>query len=152
MANTYTQLYIHIIIVVKGRQNQIAVENKSEFYKYITETVQNKDNKLIAINGGLDHIHILVSLNPKQSISDLVKDIKLSASDLINSKKWLIGKFYWQEGFAAFSVSKSKILDLIEYINNQEIHHKKKTFKEEYLGFLNKYGINYDERYIFSDN
>jgi putative transposase len=152
MANTYTQLYIHIIVVVKGRQNQISLENKTELYKYITGTVQNKGHKLIAVNGGFDHIHILVSLNPKQSISDLVKDIKLSSSDLINGKKWLAGKFYWQEGFAAFSVSKSNILDLIEYINNQEIHHRKKSFKEEYIGFLNKYGINFDERFIFSDN
>jgi putative transposase len=104
MANTYSQLYIHIIIVVKGRQNQIKSKNKDELYKYITGTVQNKKNKLIVINGVNDHIHILISINPKQSISDLVKDIKLSSSEFINSKHWLKGKFYWQEGFFSFKI------------------------------------------------
>jgi putative transposase len=152
MANTYTQLYIHIIIVVKGRQNQINKENKDELYKYITGTIQNKQNKLIALNGESNHIHILISINPKQSISDLVKDIKLSSSEFINSKNWIKGKFYWQEGFGAFSVSKSKIMDLIEYIKNQENHHRKKSFKEEYIGFLKKYNVEFDERYIFSED
>lgn len=151
MGNTYTQLYIHIIIVVKGRGNQISKEYRTELYKYITGTVQNKHNKMISINGVSNHIHLLISINPKQSISDLVKDIKLSSSEFINSKNWLKGKFYWQEGFGAFSVSKSKIKDIITYIENQEEHHKKISFRDEFIKFLKKYEIDYDEKYIFTD-
>jgi putative transposase len=152
MPNTYTQLYNHIIIVVKGRQNQISEEKRVELYKYLTGTIQNKNNKLIAINGTGNHIHILVSMNPKQSLSELVKDIKLSSSDFINRSKWLKGKFYWQEGFAAFSVSKSGIDKVIKYLNNQENHHRKKTFREEFIEFLEKYEVEYDDRYIFKDD
>jgi putative transposase len=152
MANTYTQLLIHIIIVVKGRQNQIAKENSSELYKYITGVIQSKKNKLLAINGTQNHTHILIGINPSQSLSVLVKDIKLASSALISKKNWLKGKFYWQEGFGAFSVSKSKLKDVIRYIENQEIHHKKISFKEEFIIFLKKYEVKYDERYIFTDD
>jgi putative transposase len=152
MANTYTQLLIHIIIVVKGRQNQIAKENRGELYKYITGVIQSKKNKLLAINGTQNHAHILIGINPSQSLSVLVKDIKLASSDLISKKNWLKGKFYWQEGFGAFSVSKSKLKDVIRYIENQEIHHKKISFKEEFIIFLKKYEVDYDERYIFTDD
>lgn len=152
MSNTFTQIYIHIIIVVKGKQNQISPEHKDELYKYIAAFVESKQHKLIAINGGAEHVHILACMNPNQSISDFINEIKFSASDFIDRKKWNSVNFEWQEGFVAFSVSKTRILDLIEYINKQEKHHEKKSFKEEYLGFLKKYGINFDESFIFSEN
>ncbi|MDR7369867.1 IS200/IS605 family transposase [Flavobacterium aquidurense] len=132
MANTYTQLYIHIIFAVKGRQNLISANWKNEIYKYITGIITNKEQKLIAINGMPDHIHILIGLKPDKSISDLVRDIKSNSSKFINDRKWINGKFEWQTGFGAFSYSHSQLTNVIKYIQRQEEHHKNKTFKEEY--------------------
>jgi putative transposase len=120
-------------------------------YKYITGVVQNNSHKLLAINGMPDHIHILIGLRPAQSISDLMKDVKQSSSKWINDNKLASGHFEWQEGYGAFSYSKSQINQVINYIQNQEIHHKKKTFKEEYLDFLEKFEIDYDEKFIFKE-
>lgn len=122
---------------------------KDELYKYITGIVQNNNHKLVAINGMPDHIHILIGMRPTQSVSDLLQDIKGSSSKWINEKKFLKNKFEWQEGFGAFSYGKSQIKDVITYIENQEEHHKKRTFREEYLAFLEKFEVEYDERYIF---
>ena len=151
MANTYTQLYIHIVFAVKGRQNLISKIWKDELYKYITGIVINEGQKLIAINGMPDHIHILVGSKPNKALSDLVRDIKANSSRFINEKKWISGKFEWQTGFGAFSYSHSQLTNVINYIQNQEEHHKKKTFKEEYVDFLKAFDIDYNNQYLFDD-
>lgn len=138
MANTYTQLFVQIIFAVKGRQNLISREWKDELYKYITGIVSNKNQKMICINGVQDHVHILIGLKADKSISDLVRDIKSNSSDFINKKGFIKGKFNWQKGFGAFSYSNSQMDRVVRYIMNQENHHHKKTFKEEYIEFLKK--------------
>jgi putative transposase len=149
MANTYTQLYIHLVFAVKGRENLIPREHKEELQKYITGIIQNHKHKLIAIENEPDHIHILVGLKPDQSISDLVKHIKASSTLWLNEQSWMTRHFCWQEGFGAFSYSRSQLDRVIAYIANQEAHHKKHTFREEYIALLEAFGIPYDERYLF---
>lgn len=151
MANTYTQLYIHIIFAVKGRQNLISNNIKEELYKYITGIVTNEEQKLIAINGMPDHIHVFIGLKPNKSLSDLVRDMKANSSRFINEKQWMNGKFEWQTGFGAFSYSHSQLTNVINYIQNQEEHHKIKTFKEEYIEFLKSFDIEFEENYIFKE-
>lgn len=149
MANTYTQIYIQIVFAVKGRQNLISKENREELHKFISGIVSNRGQKLFAVFAMPDHVHILVSMSPNVSISDLVRDIKAGSSKFINDSKWINGKFNWQEGYGAFSYSKSSVDKVVKYILNQEEHHKKKTFKDEYLGFLEKFEIEYDSKYLF---
>ena len=149
MANTYTQLYIHIVFAVKFRAGLISSSWKNELYKYITGIVSGNKQKLMMINGMEDHVHILISLNADGSISDLVRDIKAGSSKWINEQRLVPRKFEWQKGFGAFSISKSHIHKTVQYIINQEQHHKKKTFVEEYIEFLNAYEIPYDPKYIF---
>ncbi len=149
MANTFTQIYIQIVFAVKGRQNLIASSRREELHKYITGIVQNRDQKMLSIFAMPDHIHILVGLKARLSISDLVRDIKTGSSKYINDNHWVMGKFNWQEGFGAFSYSKSHIDNVVKYILNQEEHHKAKSFKEEYIEFLEKFDIEYDEKYLF---
>ena len=149
MANTYSQIYIQIVFAVKGRQNLIAKENREELHKFITGIVTNREQKLLAIFAMPDHVHILVGLKPSISISDLVRDIKAGSSKFINDSKWIKGKFNWQEGFGAFSYSKSNLDNVVKYILNQEERHQKKTFKNEYLDFLEKFEIEYDSKYLF---
>ena len=151
MANTYSQIYIHIVFAVKGRQNLISKNWKDELYKYNTGIVTNEGQKLIAINGIPDHIHILIGLKPNKALSDLVRDIKANSSRFINEKKWINGKFEWQAGFGSFSYSHSQLTNVINYIQNQEEHHKKKTFKEEYVDFLKAFDIDYNNQYLFDD-
>ncbi|MFH6986365.1 IS200/IS605 family transposase [Flavobacterium collinsii] len=151
MANTYSQLYIHIVFTVKGRQNLISKNWKAEIYKYITGIISNKGQKLITINGMPDHIHILIGLKPDKSISDLVRDIKANSSKFISEKKWINGKFEWQNGFGAFSYSHSHLTNIIKYIENQEEHHKTRTFKEEYIGFLKLFDVDFKNEYLFDD-
>ncbi|RDV15446.1 IS200/IS605 family transposase [Pontibacter diazotrophicus] len=150
MANTYTQLYIQIVFAVKGRENLISKEHKEELQKYITGIVQQRNCKLIAIHCMPDHCHILVGLRPDIPLSDLVRDIKANSSKFIKDKEWVRGNFEWQEGFGAFSYAHSQLQDVIQYILNQEEHHKKRTFKEEYLAFLEKFEVEYNEKYLFS--
>ena len=149
MPNTYSQIYIQIVFTVKGRENLIKKTNREELHKLITGIIKNRDQKLLSIFAMPDHVHLLVGMKPNISISDLVRDIKAGSSKFINDSKWVNGKFNWQEGFGAFSYSKSQIDNVIKYILNQEEHHKKETFKEEYFGFLNKFEIDYDEKYLF---
>lgn len=151
MANTYSQLYIHIVFAVKGRQNLISTIWKDEVYKYITGIITNKDQKLIAINGMPDHIHILIGLKPDKSISDLVRDIKANSSKFINDKKWINGKFEWQTGFGAFSYGHSQLTNVIKYIENQQEHHKKRTFKEEYMEFLKLFHVDFKNESLFEE-
>ncbi len=151
MANTYTQIHMHFVFAVKFRHGIIQPKWKDNLYKYITGIVQNNNHKLLEINGMPDHIHILIGLRPSQSISDLMKDVKQGSSLWINENKLTREHFEWQEGYGAFSYSKSQIDRVIHYIQNQEEHHKKKTFRQEYLDFLQKFEIEYDEKYIFKE-
>jgi putative transposase len=151
MANTYTQIHIHFVFAVKFRDGIIQSKWKEDLYKYMSGIIQNNNHKLLAINGMSDHIHILIGLRPAQSISDLMKEVKQSSSKWINQNKLTNGHFEWQEGYGAFSYSKSQINQVVSYIQNQELHHKKKTFKEEYLDFLKKFEIDYDEKFIFKE-
>jgi REP element-mobilizing transposase RayT len=149
MANTYTQIYIHVVFAVQGRQNLIPKEHKEELHKYITGIVQNKGQKLIAINSMPDHAHVFIGMKPNIALSDLVRDIKNNSSGFINEKKWVRGKFNWQKGFGAFSYGHSQIDAVVKYIINQEKHHAKKTFHEEYVEMLKKFAVEYDEKYLF---
>ncbi|HHT9107780.1 MAG TPA: IS200/IS605 family transposase [Candidatus Wunengus sp. YC63] len=149
MANTYSQIYIHIIFAVRGRGNLISNNHKDELYKYITGIIQNKEQKLICINGMPNHIHIFIGMKPDIAISDLVRDVKHFSTNFINDKKWVSGKFYWQEGFGAFSYSNSQIDKVVKYIQNQERHHIKISFKEEYLKILKSFNVEYNEKYLF---
>jgi putative transposase len=149
MANTYSQIYIQIVFAVKGRENLISKENREELHKFITGIVSNRDQKLLAIFAMPDHVHIFLGMKPSISISDLVRDIKAGSSKFINDSKWINRKFNWQEGFGAFSYSRSHIDNVVKYILNQEEHHNKKTFREEYLDFLEKFEIEYDQKYVF---
>ncbi len=151
MANTYSQLYIQIVFAVKGRQNLISSKWKDEIYKYITGIITNQKQKLIAINGMPDHIHILVGIKPDISLSDLVRDIKSNSTKFINEQKWINGKFEWQTGFGAFSYSHSQLNNVIKYIQNQEQHHKTRTFKEEYIEFLKLFNIDFKNEYLFEE-
>ncbi|MGE0635103.1 MAG: IS200/IS605 family transposase [Bacteroidia bacterium] len=148
MANTFSQIYIHAVFAVKGRQNLIHKWN-DELYKYICGIVNGNKEKIYAINGMPDHIHLLLSIKPDCKLSDLMRDIKASSSKWINTKNFVRGKFQWQEGFGAFSVSQSQLDIVIAYIDNQEKHHSKKSFKQEYIDLLKKYQIEYDEKYVF---
>lgn len=151
MANTYTQIHIHFVFAVKFRNGIIQSEWKDSLYKYITGIIQNNGHKLLSINGMPDHIHILIGIRPSQSVSDLMKDVKQGSSLWINENKLAKCHFEWQEGYGAFSYSKSQIPSIINYIQNQELHHKNKTFREEYLEFLEKFEIEFDERFIFKE-
>jgi len=149
MANTYTQIYIHVVFAVEGRQNLIPPEHNDELQKFITGIVSGQRQKLIAINNMPDHLHLLVGLRPDSSLSDLVRDIKAGSSKFIKEKRWVAGRFSWQEGFGAFSYSRSQLGTVIRYIENQQRHHAKKSFREEYVELLERFGVDYDAKYIF---
>lgn len=149
MANTYSQVYLQLIFAVKGRYSLIPVKHNDKLQKYITGIIQNRNQKLLAINNVSDHIHILIGFGTTISIADLLRDIKAISSKFINEKRWIKGRFEWQEGYGVFSYSRSQIDMVIKYINSQQEHHKKKSFKNEYLDILRKADVNYDERYLF---
>jgi REP element-mobilizing transposase RayT len=149
MPGTFSQLYIQIVFAVKGRENLIHHSWGTELHKYISGIIKGKGQKPIVVNGVADHIHVFVGLRPVMAISDLVRDIKNNSSNFVNEHKFVKGKFAWQEGYGAFSYSHSDIGKVYNYILNQEKHHEKKTFKDEYLDFLNKFEIAYDEKYLF---
>ena len=151
MANTYTQLYFHIVFAVKGRSNYISEQWKDELYKYISGIIANKDQKLMIVNGVPNHIHLLIGTKPNCNLSDLIRDIKANSSKWINEKKFTNFHFEWQTGFGAFTVSQSGVPKVIEYIKNQEEHHRKKTFKEEYVEFLKAYQIDFKDEYLFDE-
>jgi putative transposase len=152
MANTYSQIYNQIVFAVARRENLIKSEWQTELYKYITGIVKNHDQKLIAIGGVENHVHILLGIKPNIALSDLVREIKANSSRFINERNFVRGKFAWQDGFGAFSYSHSHLGDVIRYIKNQEEHHKKMTFKDEYLKFLQSYQIDFDEKYLFDSD
>ena len=149
MSGTFTQIYIQIIFAVKDRESLIKSSWEEELYKYITGIVQNKGQKILAINGISNHIHIFIGMRPSCSISDLVREIKKSTCQLIKDKEFTKNKFQWQEGYGAFSYSHSSVDRVIKYVLNQKEHHKKETFKEEYINFLQKFNVEYKEEYLF---
>jgi len=149
MANTYTQIHIQAVFSVQDKNCIIKKSFENEVYKYITGIIQNNSHKVLAINGMPDHVHIFIGMRPIQSLSDLMQDIRGDSSKWINNKGFVKGKFSWQEGYGAFSYSKSHVDNVIDYIKQQKIHHQRKTFTEEYLEFLDKFDVQYDERYIF---
>jgi len=149
MSNTYSQIYIQIVFAVSGRPNLIPGTKREELQKFISGIIRKRRQKMVSIFCMPDHTHILAGMKPDISLSDMVRDVKAGSSKFINDKKWVKGKFNWQTGFGAFSYSKSQIDTVVKYILNQEVHHKKRTFKEEYLSFLKKFEIEYDEKYLF---
>jgi len=149
MANTYTQIHIQAVFTVQNRECIITDRWRDELYKYITGIVQNNKHKLLAINGMPDHIHILFGLRPSQSLSDLMQDIKGGSSKWINERQFVRGKFSWQEGYGAFSYSKSDLPNVIRYIECQQQHHQKQKFIDEYLCLLNEFEIDYNDEFIF---
>ena len=149
MANTYTQVHIQVVFSVQNRDCLIKQEWKEELHRYMTGIIQNKGHKLLAINGMPDHVHVFFGMRPTQSLSDLMQDIKGDSSKWINKRGLIKGRFSWQEGNGAFSYNKSSVDRVIDYVKNQELHHRKKTFIEEYHELLEKFEVDFDERYLF---
>ena len=149
MPGTFSQIYIHVVFAVKGRDSLILPEWEKRLYRYVTGIVQGKEQKMLAINGMPDHLHFLIGMKPSCSLSDLVREVKKSSNEFIRENKFTKFKFSWQEGFGAFSYSHSQLDNVINYIANQKAHHKKRTFKEEYLDFLEKFNVPFEERYLF---
>ena len=149
MANTYTQLYVQVVFAVEGRQNLIHKENKEELHKYMTGIVTERKQKLLAVHCMPDHAHLLIGWKPSVSLSDVVRDVKNGSTNFINSKRWVSGRFCWQEGFGAFSYGHSQLGPVIRYIHNQERHHARRTFKSEYFTLLRKFDIAFETKYVF---
>ena len=149
MAGTFSQIYIQTIFAVQGRKSLIHPLWEEELYKYITGIVQNKGQKMLAINGVPDHIHFLIGMKPSCCLSDLVREIKKSSNDFIKEKMFTKFKFQWQEGYGSFSYSHSQIDNVIKYIMGQKEHHKKRTFKQEYMEFLKKFAVEFKDEYLF---
>jgi REP element-mobilizing transposase RayT len=150
MAGTFSQIYIQVVFAVKGRQSLILPQWEEELFKYISGIVKNKEQKLLAINGMPDHIHIFIGMKPSCCLSDLVREIKKSSNEFVNEKKFCKSKFSWQEGYGAFSYSHSSLDNVITYIQNQKEHHKKQLFKDEYKEFLDKFQIEHKDEYLFN--
>jgi REP element-mobilizing transposase RayT len=149
MANTFSQIYIQTVFAVSNRQSLIKPEFKEDLYKYVSGIVRNHGQKLIAINGVPDHVHLLIGLRPAMALADLVQEIKADSTNFINKKRWVRGRFSWQEGYGAFSYGHSQLDTIIRYIQNQEKHHSRRTFRDEYLTLLRKFDIAFKEKYVF---
>jgi REP element-mobilizing transposase RayT len=149
MANTYTQIHIQTVFTVQNRHCVISPSWEIELYRYLTGIIQNYGHKVLAINGMPDHIHIFLGMRPNQSLSDLMQQVKGDSSKWINQKGFITGRFSWQEGYGGFSYGRSQIINVIDYIKDQKNHHRKKTFLEEYIEFLEKFEVPFDERYVF---
>ncbi len=149
MPNTYSQIYLQFVFAVKQRQSLIPKEHKEELHKYITGIVQNRKAKMIAVHCMPDHAHLFVGFKPVLSISDFVKEVKVASNEFINDKRWMKHHFNWQEGYGVFSYGHSQIDAVAKYVMNQEQHHQKKTFRQEYLAFLDKFQIPFEEQYLF---
>ena len=149
MAGTFSQIYIQCVFAVKGRRNLMKGTWRENVYKYMAGIIRNKGQKSIIINGVEDHVHLFIGLKPSIALSDLVRDVKNNTSNYINDNNWLPQKFSWQEGYGAFSYSHSHIQSVYQYIQNQETHHRRKTFKEEYMELLEKFEVPFEERFLF---
>lgn len=149
MAGTFSQVYIQVVFAVNGRENLLQKPWRDEVFKYMSGIIKGKNQKPIIVNGVSNHVHLFIGLKPSMAISDLVRDVKNNSSNFINEQRFVRGKFSWQEGFGSFSYSHSQIDQVYQYILKQEEHHRKRTFREEYLDFLHKFEIEYDEKYLF---
>ncbi|MBX7181707.1 MAG: IS200/IS605 family transposase [Bacteroidia bacterium] len=149
MANTFSKIYIQLVLTVKGRQSLINPQWEKDLYKYITGIVQNKGQKMLAINGMPDHLHLFIGMNPDCNLSDLVREIKKSTNVWINTNGLTPSKFYWQIGFGAFSYAESEKSRVIRYIENQKEHHSKKSFQAEFMALLEKFEVPYKKEYLF---
>jgi putative transposase len=149
MANTYSQIYIQVVFAVEGRQNLLRKEHKEELHKYITGIITHQKQKLLAIHCLPDHAHILIGLRPSMALSDLVEEVKAHSAKFISEKRWVPGRFHWQEGYGAFSYGHSQLTTIIRYIQKQEKHHASKSFREEYLQFLQRFEVEHDPKYLF---
>lgn len=149
MANTFSQIYLQFVFAVKHRQRLIPGAHKEELHKYITGLVQNRKAKMLAINCMPDHIHLFVGFQPSVLISDFVKEIKVESNEFINGKSWTRGKFEWQDGYGVFSYAHSQLDAVIKYVLNQEMHHQRATFRQEYLKLLEKFDLQFEERFLF---
>jgi putative transposase len=149
MANTYTQIHLQLIFAVQNRISLIEEKWETQLYKYLTGIIQNHDHKMLIVNGMPDHLHLVIGMRPIQSLSNLMQIVKKDSSKWINDNQFVKGKFSWQEGYGAFSYSKSQLPRLINYVQNQKSHHKKKTFQQEYVDFLDKFEVEYENRYLF---
>lgn len=149
MANTFSQIYLQFVFAVKHRESLIAKEHKEELHRYITGLVQNRKAKMLAIHCMPDHVHLFVGFKPTILIADFVKEIKVESNEFINSKRWVKGKFSWQEGYGVFSYSHSQVDTVVKYVLNQEAHHQKSSFRQEYLELLRRFEITFEEKYVF---
>src|SRR5258705_7644789 len=149
MANTFSQIYIQTVFAVSNRQSLIKPAFKEDLYKYIAGIVKGQGQKLITINGMPDHVHILIGLRPSIALADLVREIKADSTNFINQNKWVHGRFSWQEGYGAFSYGHSQLDTIIRYIQNQEKHHSRRSFRNEYLSLLRKFDVAFEEKYVF---
>jgi len=149
MPGTFSQIYIRYVFAVKGRENLLLNPWREEVFKYMAGIIKGKNHKSTIVNGVTDHVHVFVGLKPAMSISDLIRDVKNNSSNFINENKFVKGKFEWQEGYGAFSYSHSQLDNVYQYILNQEEHHRKTSFKQEYISFLKKFEIEYEEKYLF---
>ena len=149
MANTFSKIYIQTVFAVSSRQSLIRPAFQEDLYKYITGIVTNQGQKLISINGMPDHLHILIGLRPAIALADLVREIKADSTNFINKNKIVRGRFSWQEGYGAFSYGHSQLDTVIRYIQNQEKHHERRSFKNEYFALLRKFDIAFDDKYVF---
>jgi putative transposase len=145
----FTQMYVHLIFAVKNRDAMLNKEIRARVFEYISAIITNMDQKSIIVNGVSNHVHILIGFNSSISISDTVHEIKRSSSLFINKEKLCKGKFAWQEGYGGFTYSRSQLDNVYRYIQNQEKHHEKSSFKSEYVQFLKKFEVEYDERFLF---
>lgn len=149
MAGTFSQIYIQVVFAVKGRKSFIHPQWEEELYKYISGIVNNKEQKMLAINGMPDHIHIFIGMRPSCCLSDLVREIKKSSNEFIKERKFASAGFEWQGGYGAFSYSHSALDNVIKYVMNQKEHHKKRAFKDEYEELLRRFDIPFKEEYLF---
>ncbi len=149
MAKTFTQIYIQYVFAVQGRETFMRDTFREEVFKYMAGIIREKKQKPIIVNGTSNHVHVFVGLKPTMLISDLVRDIKNNTTNFINSNRWLPGRFQWQEGYGAFLYGHSQLEQVYRYILNQERHHRKRSFKEEYLELLKRFDVDYDERNLF---
>ncbi len=149
MAHTFSQIYVHVVFSVKGRHALLHKPWRNDVFRYMADIINAKGQKSIIVNGVEDHVHLFIGLKPSMSVSDLIREVKNNTTNFINSKKYIPGKFAWQEGFGAFTYSNNEVRNVYQYIHKQEDHHKKVTFREEYLAILNSFGVEYDETRLF---
>jgi REP element-mobilizing transposase RayT len=146
---TFTQIYVQLVFAVQNREAVLTKDIRRRVFEYISGIMTNMKHKPIIVNGTSNHVHILLGLNPSISVSDTVHDIKRSSSLFINKEKLCLGRFSWQEGYGGFSYSRSQIADIYNYIENQESHHKKRTFQQEYIDYLNENEMEFDQQFLF---